>query len=120
MSIFGKIFRKKDFIKIQVPVLFFEEEGIFYASVPALDIMGYGNNEKEATNSLQCMIEAFIKDATKDNILEKELLKMGWKKMPIEFPQLSEIISHNEQIKNIIDSKSVRTDRIGVNVPAFA
>ena len=121
MSFFGKIFHKKDSIEIQVPVLYFEEDGIYYANIPALDVMGYGHTEKEAKESLEFMVQEFIKDANQDNILETELLKMGWKKMPnIEYPSLSDSISHNDQIKNIIDNKSVRTGRIGVNVPAFA
>jgi hypothetical protein len=122
MRLFGKISKKKDFIKVEVPVLYFEEDGIYYANIPALDILGYGKSEKEAAESMQLMVEEFIKDADEDKILEKELLKMGWVKMPqnIKSPQLSDTISHNDYLKNIIDNKRVRTDRIGVNFPAFA
>lgn len=121
MAPIGKIVRNRNYLEIQVPAIYFEEEGIYYAAVPALDITGYGNSEKEAQDSLELMIDEFIKDAQDDNILEKELVRMGWKRLPeIKFPQLSDIISRNDQIKNIIDNKSVRTGRVGVNVPAFA
>lgn len=118
----GKILQKKDYIEIEVPVLYFEEDGLYYANLPAFDLMGYGKTEDEAKASLEVMVHEFIKDAQEDNILEKELLKLGWQKLPkMQYPQLwSDIISNNDQIRNIINNKSVRTDRMGVNVPAFA
>lgn len=81
MAFFGKIFDRKDSIEIQVPVLYFEEDGIYYANLPALDIMGYGNSENEAKESLELMVNEFIMDAKADNILERELLKMGWARL---------------------------------------
>ena len=47
-------------MKVEVPVVFFEDDGIYYAHIPPLDITGYGNNEKEARHSLTVMVDEFI------------------------------------------------------------
>jgi hypothetical protein len=50
-----------DTIRIEVPVLYFEEDNLHFANVPALDITGYGESEKEAKESLNIMLMEFFK-----------------------------------------------------------
>jgi hypothetical protein len=116
MNLFGKIFHKRDRIQIAVPVIFFEEDGIHYANIPPLDLIGYGNSEKEARSSLDVMVEEFIKYTTEHKTLETELRKLGWQH--IESPSLTELIDRNDQLKNIINNRPIRTDRININMPA--
>jgi hypothetical protein len=115
---FGRISRKTDTIQIAVPVIFFEEDGVYFANIPPLDLIGYGNSEKEAKHSLDLMVEEFIRYSTENNTLESELKKLGWQK--IESPSLTELIDRNDQLKNIINNRPIRTDRIKINMPALA
>jgi hypothetical protein len=54
-------------MKVEVPVVFFEDDGIYYAHIPPLDITGYGKNEKEARHSLTVMVDEFINYTTADS-----------------------------------------------------
>lgn len=116
----GRISHEKDFIKIEVPVIFFEEDGIFFAHIPPLDITGYGNNEKEARHSLTIMLDEFFNYTTENNTLDIELQRLGWEKRPaIEYPPLSDLILHNDQLKNTIDNRAARIERMDINMPAI-
>jgi hypothetical protein len=66
-KIMGRISHEKGFMKVEVPVVFFEDDGIFYAHIPPLDITGYGKNEKEARHSLTVMVDEFINYTTADS-----------------------------------------------------
>lgn len=105
-------------IAIQVPVVYFKEDNIFYASIPALEILGYGYTEKEAKASLDVMVKEFFDYTTKNKTLHSELKRMGWKK--IEYPPLSNLIHQDQQLKNIFDNREVRTGRKKLNLPALA
>lgn len=118
MNLFGRIAHKKDYIQIAVPVIFFEEDGVYFANVPPLDLIGYGNSEKEAKHSLDIMIEEFIRYTTENNSLGSELKKLGWQK--IEYPSLTELIDRNDQLKNIVNNRPIRTDRMNIDMPALA
>lgn len=117
-NLIGKISKSGGFIQVEVPVIFFEEDGVYFAHVPPLDISGYGYTETEAKKSLDVMLEEFFVYTTANKTLEGELKRLGWQKS--NYPNLSDLISHNEQLKNIVNTKSIKTDRMSVNMPAFA
>lgn len=117
----GRILHEHGFIKIEVPVVFFTDEGIFYAFIPALDITGYGNNEKEARHSLMIMFDEFIKYTTENHTLISELERLGWKKEPkVESPKISDLLPQNDQLKDAIDNKAARIERMDIDLPALA
>jgi len=112
----GKISKKTpDAIQIEVPILCFVEDGIHFVNVPALDITGYGGNEKEAKESLNIMLKEFFDYAARNKTLDSELKKLGWEKMP---PPLMTSLQQNSQLQNIINSKSFRRDKMDMQVPA--
>jgi hypothetical protein len=118
MNLFGRISHKKDYVEVAVPVIFFEEDGVHFANIPPLDLIGYGNSEKDAKHSLDVMVEEFIRYTTENKTLESELKKLGWQR--IVYPSLTELIDRNDQLKNIVNNRPIRTDRININMPVLA
>jgi hypothetical protein len=50
-----------------VPVVLFQEEGIWYAHCAALEITGYGHTEQEARESFDVMYKEFFRYASSES-----------------------------------------------------
>jgi predicted RNase H-like HicB family nuclease len=111
-------------IKVDLQVLFFEEDNIYYAYMPSFDLMGYGNTEDEAKDSLTVVLDEFLRYALNKNTLFIEMQRLGWKirskKKPMYAPQMSDLINSNDHLRDIVNSKQYTTLNYQVNVPAFA
>ncbi len=111
-------------IRLQVPVVLFTENNIHYAYMPSMDLIGYGNNEKEAQDSLGVVFDEFIRYTINKNTFLLELKRLGWKikskKEPMQAPQMSDLINTNEQLRDIVNSRQYTTSSYQVNIPAFA
>lgn len=111
-------------VKVDLQVLFFEEDNIHYAYMPSFDLTGYGNTEEEAKESLTVVLDEFLRYTLNKNTLFIEMQRLGWKikskTRPMYAPQMSDLINTNEQLKDIVNSKQYTTSNYQVNVPAFA
>lgn len=111
-------------VKIDLQVLFFEEDNIHYAYMPSFDLTGYGNNEKEARESLTVVLDEFLRYTLNKKTLFSEMQRLGWeiktRKSYIHAPQLSDLINNNKQLKDIVNSKQYTSSKYQVNVPEFA
>jgi len=111
-------------IKVNLKVLLFQEDNIYFAYMPSLDLTGYGNTAVEAKASLTIVLDEFLKYTLHKNTFFIELQRLGWKikskKKPMSAPQLSDLINTNEQLKEIINYKQPSISDYQVNVPAFA
>lgn len=111
-------------VEINVQVLVFEEDGIYFSFLPALDLTGYGNNQPEAMESLKIVLDEFLRYTLNKNTLSIELQRLGWtatkKNKPIHAPAMSDLINSNDQLKDIVNSKQYSTSNYQVQVPAFA
>jgi hypothetical protein len=118
-----KSFGKK-YIKVDLQVLFFQEDNIHYAYMPSFDLTGYGNTDEEARSSLTVVLDEFLRYTLNKNTFFIELQRLGWKikssKRPMYAPQMSDLINTNDQLKDIVNSKQYTTSNYEVNVPAFA
>jgi len=112
------------YIKLNVPVVFFEEDDIYYAYMPSMDLTGYGKTEEEARESLTVVLDEFLRYTLNKNTFLIELQRLGWKikskKKPMTAPSMSDLININEQLRDIVNSKHYSTSNYQVNVPAFA
>lgn len=111
-------------VKVDLQVLFFEEERIHYAYMPSLDLTGYGNNEKEAKESLTVVLDEFLRYTLNKKTLFTEMKRLGWeiktRTSYFNVPQLSDLIKTNEQLKDIINSKQYTSFKYPVTLPEFA
>jgi hypothetical protein len=114
----------KHVVKINLSVFLFVEDGIHYAYMPALDVLGYGNTEAEAKTSVEISLSEFFRYTHNKNTIILELRRLGWKirKANKDYlaPAISEQLVSNEQLKEIIDHKQYRTSNVDVSIPAFA
>lgn len=111
-------------VSINTPVFLFEEDAVYFAYNPSLDLTGYGKTQTEAMESMGIMLDEFFKYTLNKNTLLLELQRLGWKvksrKKPMTAPQISDLIKSNEQLREIVNSKEYSTSNYPVNVPAFA
>jgi hypothetical protein len=80
----NQINKPKNMINIQLDIFYLNEEGIFTAYCPALELSSYGNNVEDAQSAFNEALEIFLEDTLQKGTLEKVLLKLGWtlKAMP--------------------------------------
>jgi hypothetical protein len=110
-------------IKIDLKVVFFEEEKIHYAYMPSLDVTGYGKTDEEAKESLSVVLAEFLRYTISKNTLFIEMQRLGWKikskKKPMYAPALSDLINTNDQLREIVNSKQYKIVNYPVYIPAF-
>lgn len=119
---------EKDFgnrrVSINTQVFLFEEDNVYFAYNPALDLTGYGNDANEALGSLTVVLDEFLRYTLNKNTFFLELQRLGWKikskKKQMSAPQMSDMINTNDQLKDIVNSKQYTTSNFLINVPAFA
>ncbi|MEO6721410.1 MAG: hypothetical protein ABIN67_13660 [Ferruginibacter sp.] len=110
-------------VKMDVPILFFEEENIHYAYIPSFDLTGYGNTRAEAHESIKTVLDEFLRYTTNKNTLLLEMKRLGWrirKKSKMTAPLMSDLVNTNEQLREIVNHKQYSTSKFQVDIPAFA
>lgn len=111
-------------VKINVQVIFFNEDNNHFAYIPSFDLTGYGTTDKAAMDSLAVTLDEFLRYTINKNTLFIELKRLGWKirskKKPMVAPQMSDLINTSEQLREIVNYKNYTTSEFPVNVPAFA
>ena len=84
IGIQGKWQEGKNAVKLNLPVMFFEEDGVQIAYIPVLDISGYGKTEQEAKDSLEVSLSEYFSYTIRKNTFIEDLKTHGWtiKKKP--------------------------------------
>ena len=89
-----------------------------------LDVSGYGKNEKQAIESLKVSVEEYLRYTLHKKTLLEDLRAHGWtikkKTRPFIVPELTDILSKNEYLHDIVNNKPYRMDRMNVNMPQCA
>lgn len=120
----GKRNYKQATVRMNVPVMLFEEDNIWYAYLPSFDLTGYGKDIDEAKDSLTIVLDEFIRYTLNKNTFFIELRRLGWniksKNKPIKAPKMSGLVEENVQLKNILDTKQFSTIKYTVDLPAYA
>jgi predicted RNase H-like HicB family nuclease len=85
----------------------FKDDEAYYSYCPALELIGYGDNEEEAKKSFEIVLEEYINYTTENNTLIKDLEKHGWKitgnGKKISQPKFSELLQNNNNLSNIFN-----------------
>lgn len=118
----GEWWNEQHTVTVNLQVLVFIEEEIYYAYVPALDLTGYGNSEQEAKDSLKVCLSEFFRYTLNKDTFAAELKRLGWqqKKKKFEVPPLSEQIATNEQLREIVNHKQYSATHFDIAIPAVA
>lgn len=114
----------KDNVKMDLPVMLFQEDEMHIAYIPVLDLCGYGASDTEAFSSLQVAIGEYLLYAVRKNTLIQDLKAHGWtikkKNKPFVAPEITDLINKNEYLHDIVNTKPYRMDRMPVELPSYA
>ncbi len=99
----------KSQLDIVVPVVTFkdEEDGIWYAYCPVLEITGYGTSKREAEQSFSVVLKETMTYLIEHGTLEDELRRLGWtqiegRKVP---PSLEERLASDAELRRMMTYK---------------
>jgi predicted RNase H-like HicB family nuclease len=110
-SFSAELTNKKSTIKVNLPIISFEDEGVFFVYCPALDVTGYGYTEDEAHTSFAQVLKMHINYTMSKRTFVDDLKEHGWtikNKKTFKPPLLSESITGNDDLRNIVDSKNYK------------
>ncbi|MEX0721642.1 MAG: hypothetical protein WD059_13300 [Balneolaceae bacterium] len=94
--------------EVSLDLIEFIEDNVHLVYSPALDLTGYGDNKKEARTSFEVTLKEFLRYTIKNNTLDKELKRLGWKKQKKSDhsytpPELTKLSRKNRQLKHILN-----------------
>ncbi len=101
-------------VSLGLEVIIFKEEKQFIAYCPALELSAYGDNDKDVRIAFEETLNIFLDYTAKKGTLEKELIRIGWKKQPRkrhEFlpPEIEELKNSDPYLNEIITTKKTNT-----------
>jgi predicted RNase H-like HicB family nuclease len=86
-------------VEVNLMLLSFEEDGVYFVYSPELDLNGYGNTEEEARQSLDVVLRNFLEYAIQNDTLTTELVRHGWalseRLVP---PSFNDLVSRNKEL----------------------
>lgn len=65
-------------INVTVQVVLFQEDGIWVAYCPALELSSYGDDKDDAREAFEAAMKIFLSETDRKGTLERYLLKLGW------------------------------------------
>ncbi len=70
--------KNRNSINVNVQVVLFQEDGIWVAYCPALELSSYGDDENDAKEAFEEAMQIFLSETDRKGTLERCLLKLGW------------------------------------------
>lgn len=64
----GTFATKKANVKVNIPIIIFEEDNVQIVYCPALDVSGYGKDEAEAYSSFKISIHEFFRHSPNSHL----------------------------------------------------
>lgn len=74
----NKLHKDRNLLNVKVEVALFQEDGIWVAYCPALEVSSYGDDKDEAREAFEEAMQIFLAETERKGTLEKYLLKLGW------------------------------------------
>ena len=107
-------------VDLNVDVYIWNEDGIYFAYAPALDLTGYDKTEEKAKKSFSQALDLTLSYMHNKDTIFNELERLGWtvnrKKKRVNAPNIQEMINDNEEFKNILSKPDYRKERRGVQL----
>jgi hypothetical protein len=114
---------KNALIRVSLPVVLFKEDDVHIAYCPAVNVYGYGKSDSEAKKSFEISLSEFFRYTLNKNTLNSELEALGWKIKhcsKISPPNISTLLSKNNDFKTIFNTKSFKKIDKSVAIPLTA
>ena len=74
---------KGDVLEVEIKVLILQNDNLWFYVSPSLNLDAYGNTEDEARNAFNELIISHFKFQVDNNLLDKDLRRLGWLKKDI-------------------------------------
>ncbi len=112
-------------VEMNLLVLLYQEDGIFFVYAPELDLTGYGESKEAAMESFDTVLEGYLQYTFENNTLHEDLLAHGWTAdaagtSPIKPPSFNEMVNRNKEFKKRVDKGQVVVASGTVRFPAYA
>ena len=111
-------------IEMSLQVLVFKEDKVTIAYLPALDLSGYGDSEKEALASLDIVLSEYFVYTTRKGSFTSDLKARGWKvtkkTKPFVAPELTTLFAENDYLQDIVNNKDYKAKMKPVQIPQYA
>lgn len=117
----GELKHKNDKINIRLEILLFEEDNVYIAYSPALDISACGNSEEEAKQEFGEVLEEYLKYCLNKKTIFDDLRAHGWiikSKKRIKAPADEKLLQLNETYRDIKENKQYKTIQREIAIPA--
>ncbi|TZF81044.1 hypothetical protein FW774_19540 [Pedobacter sp. BS3] len=105
---------------INMPILTWKEDGIFYIYSPFLDLTGYGTSEQEAKDSFKITLTEFVKYMENKGTTYEELKRLGWtvneKKKRVHPPEYDQLLEDNDTFRDLTSMPGVVTDSTNIEI----
>ena len=72
------LLKDRSSLNVNVQVALFQEDGIWVAYCPALEVSSYGDDKNEAKEAFEEAMQIFLSETDRKGTLERYLLKLGW------------------------------------------
>ena len=107
-------------IEVNIDLIEYDEDGIFYVYSPAFDLVGYGKTQGEARESWETVLAEYFKYTSNKKIFVKDLQDRGWvikKKKQYISPGISWMLQNNEQLSEVYNNHDFRKTTKPIAVP---
>ena len=108
LKIKGHIDIEKNTMDFSLDIYLFKDKGLTYAYCPSLNIIGYGNNQKDAKEEMEYLLHEYFDFAIKKNTLAVDLASHGWKKGgkgDFTAPSVSYLMKKYPDFKDLIENR---------------
>lgn len=94
-------------VDARLDVLFYSENGIYYAFAPAIDLVGYGLTQEEARASFGTVFQEYIKFGVENKTLDRDLQRHGWQSQGRRFasPGFVVVLQNNKQLQKVVTTR---------------
>jgi hypothetical protein len=111
-------------VDVNVLIVAFVEDSLYYYYAPQLDVYGYGQTETEAKESFEITLHEFFRYTLNKGTLQDELKRLGWKLQKkskiILAPDFSQLLQSSADLKDIVENRSFTKTQHLIQMPAVA
>lgn len=113
-------------IELQLSLLTFEEDNVIIYYSPALDLSGYGKNNREAKESFNIALEEFLRYTINKGTLKNVLKNLGWKlsgkgsAIKYQHPFLDRMLTENKYLSTLEREKEFQRINKTIYLPIAA
>lgn len=109
--------KNRNSLNVNVQVALFQEDGIWVAYCPALEVSSYGDEKEEAKQAFEEAMQIFLSETERKGTLEKYLLKLGWQLQQKPKPMYNQPhLSIQENRRLLKKSPQIYNERVAIPV----